>query len=247
MSGILEEQTFREKLSHFLDPEHPLLREFRKVCPGTYKHSQALSTMVEGVSTVLRLDVERMKVAALYHDIGKSFFPWYFTENQGSNEDPHLKLPTEVSFSIITRHVSDSVAILVNNQRFPRDVIEVISQHHGKTIAKYFFKKSGSTDKDAYRYKTKKPNCIEAAVLMICDHVEATSRSLVQANKFEAAAVVTNIMDELIEDGQLDNVVMRVGDLKIIKDILIKDLESTYQKRVDYDKADEERGGDSIA
>ena len=239
MSDILE-----EKVVHFLDPEHPLLKEFRKACPGTYKHSQALSTMVEGISTILHLDTEKMKVAALYHDIGKSFFPWYFTENQGHDKDPHLELPPEVSFSIITRHVSDSVAVLVNEQRFPRDVIEIISQHHGKTVAKYFFKKSGSADKDIYRYKTNKPSSIEAAVLMICDHVEATSRSLVQANKFEATTVVSKIMTELIDDEQLDNVVMRVGDLKIIKDFLIRDLESTYQKRVDYDKAGEERKGE---
>lgn len=238
MSGILEEQTFREKLSHFLDPGHPLLKEFRKSCPGTYKHSQALSAMVEKISSVLGLDVERMKVAALYHDIGKSFFPRYFVENQGSDEDPHLMLPPEVSFSIITRHVSDSVAILVNNHRFPRDVIEIISQHHGKTAISYLFEKSGSSDKNAYRYKTSKPSSVEATVLMVCDKVEATSRSLIQADKFDAGLVVSSIISDLISDGQLDDVVMRIGSLRRMRDFLIIYLESTYQKMVDYNKAD---------
>ena len=34
---------------------------------------------------------------------------------------------------------------------------------------------------------------------------------------------------------------MRLGDLKKIKEALAKELEGTYQKRVDYDKAKEEK------
>lgn len=238
------EQPYKTDLSILLDPEYPLLRMFRETCPGTYKHSQALLSMVEPIATVLRLDVTVMKVAALYHDIGKSFFPWYFTENQGKNDDPHADLPPEVSYSIITRHVSDSVAILVNDSYFPREVIEIVSQHHGKTVAKYFFKKSGSDDKNKFRYHTKRPANIEAAILMICDHIEATSRSLVQADRFDAATVVNGTIEGLINDGQLDNVVMRVGDFKVIKDMVIKDLEGTYQKRIDYDKAGMEKKGE---
>lgn len=236
----VEEKELKEDLKELLDSTYPLLQKFRDICPGTYKHSQALASMVEGIALSLGLDVTKMKVAAQYHDIGKMFNPKYFTENQVDDENPHDNLKPHMSYNIITRHVSDSAAILINDHNFPRDIIEVISQHHGNAVLKYFFDKSSSNVEDNFRYKTAKPTCIEAAILMICDHIEATSRSLIQANKFDPTDVIESTINGLIDDGQLDEVYMRLGDLKKIKEALAKELEGTYQKRVDYDKAKEE-------
>jgi putative nucleotidyltransferase with HDIG domain len=213
---------------------------FRERCPGTFKHSQALAGMIEGISLSLGLDVNLMKTAALFHDIGKTFNPKYFTENQLDDEDPHKDLDPKISYEIITRHVSDSVMILINDPNIPRKVIEIVSQHHGQTVLKYFFKKSGKDVEDLFRYKCSKPTCIEAAVLMICDVVEAMSRSMIQANKFDASEVIEGTINELIDDSQLDEVTMRLGDLKKIKIALSKELEGTYQKRIDYSNANKE-------
>lgn len=240
-NGVEEHKESNDGLQQLLDSTYPLLQKFRDACSGTYKHSQALASMVEGVALPLGLDVMKLKVAAQYHDIGKMFCPKYFTENQVEDESPHEKLSPIMSYNVITRHVSDSVAILINDHNFPRDIIEIISQHHGTSVLKYFFKKSGSDVEDMFRYKTNKPTCIEAAILMICDHIEATSRSLVQSNKFAPTKAIEGTINGLINDGQLDDVVMRLGDLKKIKEALAKELEGTYQKRVDYDKAEEER------
>jgi hypothetical protein len=198
-------------------------------------------SIVEGISLSLGLEVPCMKVAGLYHDVGKMFNPKYFTENQLEDENPHDKLDPIISYNLITRHVSDSVMILVNDSNFPRKVIEIISQHHGASVLKYFFDKSGKDVEDLFRYKCTKPTCIESAVLMICDHIEATSRSLVQAGKFDPTLVIERTINGLIDDGQLDDVVMRLGDLKKIKEGLARELEGTYQKRVDYDKAKEKK------
>ena len=231
----------KEGIQQLLESTYPLLQKFRDACPGTYKHSQALASMMEGIALSLGLDVQEMKIAAQYHDIGKMFNPKHFTENQLEVENPHDKLTPRVSYNLITRHVSDSVVILINDPNFPRDIIEIISQHHGNSVLKYFFEKSGSDVEDAFRYKTAKPTCVESAVLMICDHIEAMSRALIQAGKFDATNVIETTISSLIDDGQLDDVVMRLGDLKKIKEALAKELEGTYQKRVDYDKAKEEK------
>ena len=69
-------------LSDLLDSTYPLLQKFREVCPGTYKHSQAVASMVEGISIALKLDINFMKTIAVYHDVGKMYNPNYFTENQ---------------------------------------------------------------------------------------------------------------------------------------------------------------------
>ena len=238
---MTEETKEKHELVELLDANYPLLEKFREACPGSYKHAQALSSMIEGVANSLGIDVTFMKVAAMYHDIGKQVNPKYFTENQLEDEDPHENLDARVSYQLITRHVSDSVNILINDSKFPRDLIEIISQHHGNTIVRYFFEKSGSDVEDLYRYKCSKPECIESAVLMICDHIEAKSRSLFQAGKFDPVEVIETTINGLIDDGQLDEVVMRLGDLKKIKEALARELEGTYQKRVDYDEAKKEK------
>jgi len=223
-----------------LDSSYPLLKKFRETCPGTYKHCQALSSMIEGISIDLELDVKCLKVAALYHDIGKMLNPKFFTENQLEDEDPHKDLDPFISYNILTRHVSDSVTILLSDPNFPRELIEIISQHHGTMVQQYFFKKSDDTDESKYRYKFAKPNSVSSAILMICDQIEAKSKSLIQANKFDPKEVIDGTISQLVDDGQLDDVVIRLGDLKKIKLSLAKELEGTYQKRVDYDKADKE-------
>lgn len=218
------------------DPSFSLLQEFKDKCPGTYKHSQAVSDMAEAVAQKLDLDVEVMKMAALYHDIGKMANPGFFGENQKSEEDPHDDLDPFMSLQIITRHVADSVLYMVNESKIPRDVIEIVSQHHGTTVTKYFYQKSGEKNEEIYRYPGRKPTSLESAVLMICDCVEAGAQARFQAHKdVFPDEVVRYIVDSLIDDGQLDEVIMRLGDLKKIKDVLVKELEGMFPKRVDYD------------
>jgi len=238
--GAITTEAEPASLGFLLDSKYPLLQEFRDACPGTFKHSQSLMSMIEGISLALDLDVDRMKVAALYHDVGKSFGPKYFSENQLEDENPHDDLSPEVSYHILTRHVSDSVMVLVNNPDFPRGIIEIISQHHGTTVLKYFFDKAKKAKEDDFRYKTTKPTCIESMVLMVCDAIEATSRAMAQAGKFDPNKVINETLQRLIDDGQLDEVTMKLGDLKKIKHALAKELEGVYQKRVDYEEASEE-------
>lgn len=226
-------------LNFLLDSKYPLMQEFREACPGTFKHSQSLMSMIEGVSLALDLDEDRMKIAALYHDVGKMFAPKYFSENQLENENPHDNLDPTMSYQVITRHVSDSVMVLLNNSDFPRDIIEIISQHHGTTVLRYFCDKAKTKKDDDYRYRTTKPTSIESMVLMVCDAIEATSRALAQAGKFDPNKVINETLQRLIDDGQLDDVTMKLGDLKKIKAALARELEGVYQKRVDYEEVEE--------
>lgn len=229
-------------LKGLLETSHPLLQKFREVCPGTYKHSQTLSSMVEGISLDLDLDVTFMKVAAIYHDIGKIMNPGYFTENQLDNENPHDNLDPKISYQIISRHVSDTAFLLLHEDCFPEQLIRIATQHHGTSIIKYFYKKSGSDVEDYFRYKGTKPKCVESAVLMICDCLESRTRAEAQARQstFNPSIIIEDTINDLLSDGQLDDVVMRLGDLQKIKDALAKEIQGTYQKRVDYKKAEEE-------
>jgi len=103
---------------------------------------------------------------------------------------------------------------------------------------------------DYFRYQGQKPKCIESMILMLCDSIQARSRSEVQSGKFDPARTINQTYNSLSADGQLNDVFMRLGDLEVIKQVLAKELEGMFQKRVDYDKAAEEgeelkNGGES--
>jgi hypothetical protein len=238
MFKYLKIQQSESDLSSLLDPQNRLLTMFKEACPGSFKHSQAVMTMVESVGSSLGLHAIFMKVCALYHDIGKLFNPKYFSENQAEGENVHDTLEPTISYQMITRHVSDGALILLNNRHFSRDIIDVVSQHHGSTVVKYFFDKSQTTDSSTFRYKMMKPQSLEAAILMMCDITEAKSRSISQSQpeNLDPVIIINSTIDHLLNDGQFDDVYLRLGDLKIIKEILIKELDCIYQKRVDYDK-----------
>jgi membrane-associated HD superfamily phosphohydrolase len=158
------------------------------------------------------------------------------------NSNPHEKLDPRISYQIITRHVSDTALILLNDPLFQREIIEIATQHHGTTVTKYFFDKAGSKNEDSYRYKGTKPKSVEAMILMICDHLEARTRSDIQSGKKIAPIdLIEDIINYQLSDGQLDDVVMRLGDLQKIKMAVSRELEGCYQKRVDYSKAKEEQ------
>lgn len=229
------------ELNELLDSAYPLAKWFKDKCPGTFKHSQSVTAMVETVSAELDLDVTFMKVCAVYHDIGKTVNPTLFSENQLDDENPHDGLDPWISTQLITRHVADSVNILLGDPKFPRNVIEVISQHHGNDVASYFYARADAdADESDYRYSCSKPASIEAAVLMICDRVEATSRAMVQAGTFEPAKVIDSTITGVLDGGQLDGVNTKLGNLKKIRLALAKELEGLYQKRVDYAQPVEE-------
>lgn len=229
-------------IKQFLDSDFPLLEKFREIAPGSFKHSQNVADMCELIAKELGMDQDVMKIAGLYHDVGKMVNPQMFTENQ-DEENPHDSLEPNISYQIISRHLSDSVLILFNHD-FPAEIIRIISQHHGNTIIKYFYDKSGSQIEDNYRYKCKRPETDEAAILMIVDSVEATARSLASVgngkleNSDKRHAVVDNIIMRLEEDGQLDNI--KVGVLKVIRKVLYKELDSLYHRRVAYPEEEEE-------
>lgn len=216
------------------DITFPLLERFRELAPGTFKHCQNVSNMCESVAKELDLNIDLIKCSALFHDCGKMNNPTYFSENQG-DDNPHDKLDPLISHQIITRHVGDSIIHLLQIPDLPREVIEIVSQHHGNTIVQAFYNKAKNEPEDKFRYKCQKPVSNEALILMLCDSVEAMTRYLFSTGEKDfIKESVDKTINRLMEDEQLDN--MKIGILNKTKNILIKELESIYHKRVSYDK-----------
>ena len=225
--------------------DSPLMEVFKDKAPGTFRHCQTVASLIEPIASELDLNVELIVAAAKLHDIGKSFNAEWFTENQNA-DNPHDETEPTYSYCLISRHISDSVLKLTQYPEIPREVIVWVSEHHGDTVIQSIYKKAkdmynGSTSVEAYRYKCRKPSCIESAVLMICDVIEATLKSLHNNDKLDDVKIVIDKMvDNLIEDEQLDQ--LKIGDIRIIKKVLSREAGSIYHKRIDYDE--EKENGD---
>jgi len=220
-------------LKLLLDAKYSFLEKLRDKAPGTYKHCQNVSGLCEAVALELDIDSNLMRVLGMYHDAGKITCPDCFFENQDGKTNMHDELEPMVSYHLLSKHVSDTALILVQLEDFPNELIVPISQHHGNTVIKSLSNKANGVEEDMFRYRnTTPPTTLEAAILMVCDSVEATVRSMEIDKSLDVEDIrdiIRNTTERLENDDQLDEV--KVGDLKKIKKALQRDLESKYHKR----------------
>lgn len=218
-----------------------LMSNFKEKAPGTHRHCLNVAQMGESVAKEMDLDVDNFVIAATLHDIGKCFAPLNFIENQ-AGVNIHDKLDPCVSYQLISRHVSDSVLVLVQ-LGVPLPIINIVSEHHGNSLIKTIHNKakalnSGFYNEDDFRYRSRVPTTPESCLLMICDVVESASRALFVNNKFDDAKIIVDkIINELVECQQLD--MLTIGKIRVIKRQLYRELDSIYHKRLDYDEEPE--------
>ena len=219
-----------------LEADSPLMEWFKDKAPGTFRHCEAVAQLTDAISAELDLDRSILYTAAKLHDIGKTVNPDYFCENQAKDNNIHNKLPPDVSFQYISRHVSDGLLLLIDEPCVPRAVLKIISEHHGNSAIKSLCNDKASLDK--FRYSSKPPTTVEACSLMICDVVEAATRAMFTAGKLDdIEGTITSLLDGMIEDNQLNN--LKIGELVAIKQILFNEVGNLYHKRVEYKEQSE--------
>ncbi len=218
---------------------NPALRYLSQKAPGTFQHSMQVANIAEDLVSELGGNALLAKVGALYHDIGKTKNPFYFTENQSSGFNPHGELDYAESARIITSHIGNGLE-LARRYHLPAEVQDFIRTHHGTTYTGYFYAKElerhpdGDFDVTQFRYPGPRPYSRETAVVMIVDTVEAACRSMKQHTKEETDKMIDNLVDGKIKAGQLDNCALTYGDIAKIRRILKARMMSIYHVRVEY-------------
>src|SRR5665213_4011292 len=76
-------------LLELTDFNHPLLRRMQLEAPGTYHHSLVVAQLSENACNAIGANPLLARACALFHDIGKTANPAYFTENQRDAGNPH--------------------------------------------------------------------------------------------------------------------------------------------------------------
>lgn len=228
-------------LMEYMDPNNDLLRRLTIEAPGTYQHSVVVGNLAEVAALAIGANGLFCRVSTLYHDIGKMVTPQYFTENQQGGMNIHQLLTPQESAQVIIAHVSEGVA-LARKAGLPEQFIDIIKEHHGTTLAYYFYRKQlekmkgdkSLVDEKEFRYAGPRPRSKESAIIMIADTVEAASRSLDKITEEGLMELAARLIKEKADDGQFDNCLLTFEELAIVKSTLVKTLVAYGHSRVKY-------------
>ncbi len=219
----------------------PLLQELAQKAPGTFQHSIQVANLAEAAASKISANSLLVRAGALYHDVGKSFSPIFFIENQVSGINPHDSIEFDKSAEIIINHVKKGVE-LAQKYKLPNQVIDFIRTHHGTTKVQYFYKSyvtkypESKVDISKFTYPGSPPFSKEMAVLMMADSIEAAARSIKSIDKEKINALVENIIDYQIKENQFIDTDITFREITTIKKIFKKMLINIYHARIEYPK-----------
>ena len=229
------------RLLELANPAHPLLKRLLLEAPGTYHHSIIVGNLAETAANAIGADAILARVGSYYHDIGKIKRPYFFTENQMGMENPHTRIAPTLSALIIISHVRDGVDLMREN-KLPEAVIEVVEQHHGTDLIRYFYARATENEnaernqirQEDFRYPGPKPRSREAALVMMADSVEAAVRAMPKPTIPKIENLVNKIIKERLDDGQFNDCNLTLKDLNLISQAFQKILNGIYHTRVQY-------------
>ncbi len=220
------------------DMDKPLLREMSIKAPGTLQHSLQVANLAEAAAKAIDADSLLVKVAALYHDIGKMKNPQHYIENQ-NGENPHDKMKVLESAKMIIAHITEGEK-MAKKAGLPTLILDFIKTHHGTTRTEYFYRKhieenpDKEVDEKLFRYPGPKPKTKEEAILMVADSIEAASKSLKNPTEQSINDLVHNIIAGKIGQGQFADSNLSFSELETCKEVFKKLLKSIYHVRIEY-------------
>ncbi len=236
-------------LLELTDMNQPMLRKLAMEAPGTYHHSLRVGTLCEEAAEAIGANALLARVGSYYHDIGKTTKPQYFIENNQGRENPHDRLPSNMSKLILIGHVRDGLE-LADEYGLPEWVKAFIAEHHGTSVTEYFFAeqvqsqlaKGEEPDVETadFRYPGPLPRTRETGICMLADTVEATSRSLDDSSPAKIEGMVDRVVEKKLQDGQLNESGLTLGEIKTIRRTFVEVLSGMLHGRVEYPDQEKE-------
>lgn len=219
-------------------PTHPLFRRLLTEAPGTYHHSVVVANLSERAAQLIGADALLARVGAYYHDIGKVAHPYFFIENQFDGHNVHDMLDPRTSVQSIAAHVSDGLE-LARRHGLPSKVYDMIEQHHGTSLVRYFYHQACQESKEAvspedFSYPGPKPQTREAAIVMLADSVEAMVRASRDHSPERIEELVNRAVADRLAEGQLDECDLTIRDLETIRRAFAGVLQGIYHPRITY-------------
>jgi len=225
----------------------PIFQRMIFEAPGTYHHSIIVSSLAESAAESIHANALLAKVSAYYHDIGKLTKPLYFIENQREGEHKHDKLSPTMSNLIILSHVKDGCD-LAKSLKLGNQIINIIKQHHGTSLIRYFYDKAkresdllfNDLSESDFRYPGPKPQTSEAALVLMADVVEASSRTLKDPTPARIDSLVHERIKQIFRDGQMDECDLTLRDVNKVAESFSRILTGIFHHRIAYPEQESE-------
>ena len=240
-------------LFELTDFNHPLLRRMQVEAPGSYHHSLMVANLSENAALAVGANPILCRACSLFHDIGKMAQPHYFTENQGEFGNPHNRQNPAMSALIIKSHVKEGIE-MARDSGLPKIIRDVIRQHHGTTLVKYFYHQAKQKirqeklpygepdveepDESTYRYDGPKPRFKESAIIFFADSVEAAARSLPKVTQHSIEELLEKIFQDRLDDNQLDECPLTLEEVAKIKRSFTTTTLNMLHSRIEYPEED---------
>lgn len=222
------------------DLNHSILKQLKVKAPGTYQHSIMVGNMAEAACDAIGANSLLARVGSYYHDIGKVEKAEYFSENEMGAVSKHEKLTPSMSALIIVNHVKDGVE-LAKKHKLGSRIIDFIEQHHGTGLIYFFYQRALEKSREdetlreeEFRYPGPKPQTKEAAIVLLADSVEASSRTLQDPTPSRIRSLVQKIINNKFIDNQLDECDLTLKDLNKIADSFSRLLIAVFHTRIEY-------------
>ncbi len=229
--------TTRELLYSFQDFNSPLLKKLAVMAPGTYHHSLIVGNIAEAAAEAINANPLITRVGSYYHDIGKILHPEIFIENNPHAGEEHQKKPYQQSALSIKEHVQEGIN-LARKFKLPKEIIDIIRQHHGTSKVRYFYQKAKDEnqfiDEFKFNYAGPKPNSKEAVLVMVADIVESITKSLSEVNEEIIRKIIDDTILRLMQENQLSEAPISIMELDIAKHAMLPILVGVYRKRIEY-------------
>ena len=235
------------RLEELADTNNKLLRSLAAKAPGTFQHSLQVENMVTEAGRAVHANVPLLRAAALYHDLGKMKNPLCFIENskieEGNTRSYHAGLSPRESARAIIAHVSDGMEI-AKAGKLPDEVSDFILTHHGTSFTASFYNQylnegGDPGDVEDFFYKGRKPRTKEEVILMICDSVEAASRTLKEYTPASFDKFVEDMVAAKDKSGQFEQAEITIREMNIVKSTLKTYLQQLYHERIEYTQREE--------
>lgn len=226
------------KLLEITNPNQPLLRRLAIEAPGTHHHSIVVANLAESGAQAIGADMMLARAGAYYHDVGKLAAPEAYTENQDEKLKSYhsMLLPAE-SAAIIRMHPTEGYE-LAQKYKLPKEICDIILEHHGTTLVGYFYAKAlemfDDVNRADYMYPGPKPRSKEAAIIMLADSAEAAVRSLPDKSPECVREKINQILNDRISDGQFDECDISMLELRKLAAEFTQALSGVHHSRIEY-------------
>jgi cyclic-di-AMP phosphodiesterase PgpH len=229
----------KQRLIELAYTDNATLNQLSQIAQGTYNHVKNVADLAYAAALAIGCNAELTLVGARYHDIGKMVHPEYFVENQ-SDKNAHDQISSQLSKSIIKSHVRLGTE-KGKEIGLPQEVLDIISQHHGNDLIRYFYNEAvrsmgeQNVAKEDFMYDGVPPTTKESAIVMISDCVEAATRTIKRPNHQKYERMINTLVNERISFGQLDNSGLTMNEIKAIKEAFIPILIGRDHHRISYE------------